>query len=314
MRIFRELSDYHTKKDGTAIALGLFDGVHTGHQKVIQTAAGYQETLDVMVLTFTMMANRPDKKQGQKDILIPSERIKRMKKMDLDVIYMPDFEEIRQLSAEDFLHKILHQKLKARVLCCGDDYRFGKRAQGDIHLLKSLCRPLGIQVHIVPPVIYQNEAVSSTRIRKCLQTGEIKDANRMLGYPYSICSEVISGNRIGNTIGFPTINQALQENTCLPKFGVYVSSVRLDGEVYPAVTNVGVKPTIQGNRSPLAETHIIGIEQNLYGRTIRVKLHHFIREEQRFDSLEQLVSRIDEDAQIAKLYYAENFLQKLTNG
>ena len=139
MRIVRSLSEYHPKKAGSSIALGLFDGVHTGHQKVIGTAAGYEDHYDAMVLTFTTLENRPDRKRDQKDILLPSERIKKMKKMFLDVIYMPDFEEIRNLGAEDFFNTILVGRLKAKVLCCGDDYRFGKRAQGDIILLKQLC-------------------------------------------------------------------------------------------------------------------------------------------------------------------------------
>ena len=147
--------------------------------------------------------------------------------------------------------------------------------EGDVALLQKLGEELGITVEVVSPELEDGYPVSSTRIRQCLLDGDIPKANRLLGYRYFIEGTVVYGKQLGRTMECPTINQELSPNTCIPKFGVYVSTTNIDGKEYPSITNVGKKPTIQGDRMPLAETHIIGIDRHLYGQTLRVTLYRF---------------------------------------
>lgn len=301
MRVYRDLNT--ESPAGSAVALGMFDGVHLGHRRVIEAAAAHREEWAVTVLTFVARRERPDKKLFQKDIFTPEERVRRLSLLPVDMVYMPDFEEIRKLSAQEFVHQVLGEILHAKVICCGEDYRFGNHAAGNVELLKRLAKDICAKVQIVPPYLDCGEPVSSTRIRRYLSDGNIVSANRLLGTPYTIEGTVVYGKQIGRTLGCPTINQELDLYICLPKFGVYISSVLLNGEEYPSITNIGVKPTIAGERQPLAETHIIGVDQNLYGRRLTVKLHQFIRGEERFEDREQLSDSIHHDIEKARHFF-----------
>lgn len=287
----------------SAVALGMFDGVHLGHQAVIGAAKNTADALQTVVLTFTTKHGRPTKKAHQKDILTAEGRLKRLETLGIDAVYMPDFEEIRSLEPEEFVRQILHDTLHAKILCCGDDFRFGKQARGDVALLQKLGRMLDMQVVVVPPKLDGGQPISSTRIRQCLLDGDIVSANRMLGYRYFIEGKVVYGRQLGRTMDCPTINQELSEHICIPKYGVYISATEVDGVLYPSITNVGKKPTIAGERQPLAETHLIGLDQNLYGRVLRVTLYDFIREEAKFESVEALFRRIHRDIETAKMYF-----------
>jgi riboflavin kinase/FMN adenylyltransferase len=307
MEVYDQLvSSEKMKQLGTAVALGMFDGVHLGHQQVICTAAQYRDQHQVCVLTFTTKQHRPDKKAYQKDILTPTARLQRIATLPVDVVCMPDFDAMREMSPDDFVRKILKKQLNAKVVCCGNDFRFGKNAQGDVSRLQELCLQEQILLKIVPPVLDHGEAVSSTRIRRCLMDGDIPSVNRLLGYCYFIEGEVVYGKQIGREIGCPTLNQELDSCICLPRFGVYISSTEIDGKDYPSITNVGIKPTIEGDRQPLAETHVIGIERQMYGRIIRVKLHQFIRDEAKFGNLEELSGRIHRDIGEAQNFFIDH--------
>ncbi|WP_077533148.1 bifunctional riboflavin kinase/FAD synthetase [Massiliimalia massiliensis] len=290
----------------TAVALGMFDGVHLGHKQVIMTAAAHQENLRVAVLTFLARSDRPDKKAYQKDILTAESRIDRLAKLPVQAVYMPKFEQIRKMEAEEFVNQVLCDILHAKIICCGEDYRFGRNASGDVSLLTELAAQIGARVEVVPPYLDHGKPVSSTRIRLCLAEGDIDTVNRLLGYCYFISGKVIYGRQLGRQLGCPTINQELDSFICLPRFGVYISSTEIDGIAYPSITNIGIKPTIEGERQPLAETHIIGIERDLYGCKLKVKLHQFIRGEKKFDSLEQLSGRMHHDINEAKNFFQGN--------
>ncbi len=198
------------------------------------------------------------------------------------------------MSPEDFVIKFIIGQMRAKVVVCGEDFRFGKKAAGNVDLLKELCSQYGVEVRLVSPVVLDGDRISSTRIRGYIKQGNMPLAWRMMGRPYSLCFPVVSGNKIGRTIQFPTINQIYPDHFAVPRFGVYVSVTEVDGVLYPSVTNVGVKPTVGSDR-PLAETFILNFSGNLYGKKVRVNLCHFIRPEKKFESLDELRVQIARD-------------------
>ncbi len=277
----------------TAVALGFFDGVHRGHRAVIGRAVKEKENGFLpTVLTFTTEYVQPARKRGMKKILTERLFLEAMQEIGVEIVEMPPFEEIMDLPPREFVEKVLCGYLKAKVVVCGRDFRFGKGASGDLSLLRELCGEYGIRLEAVDPLLDGGKPISSTRIRQCLADGAIETANWLLGYRYSFDFEVAHGNELGRTIGIPTINQIFPEQYLVPRFGVYASYTVLDGKRYKSITNVGVKPTIQGNRLPLAETHIMGVDDHLYGRNIKVSLVKFIRPEKKFNSFEELTAEI----------------------
>lgn len=203
-------------------------------------------------------------------------------------------------TARDFIEKVLVKIMNAKVVVCGFDFRLGAGGGSDAEELKCICREYGIKVVIIPPFSLDGCVVHSTAIKNLIKSGEIAKANKLLGYDFSIEGRVIEGNRIGRTIGSPTINQRFPESIVMPRFGVYKSVTYLDGRVMPSVTNIGVKPTVDYKDSPLAETHIMDFDGDLYGRTLRVSLLDFIRPERRFDSVGELKAQLDKDKIAAK--------------
>lgn len=291
MEIINELNKKNKFK--TAVALGLFDGVHLGHKKVIDNVI--KSKYKSAVLTFTTKKIRPKKKIEQKDILTINQRLQKFEELGVDYVYIPDFEQIKTLSPQDFIKFILKDIINAKEIFCGEDFRFGKDAEGDVNLLKDICKSIGIDVFVVLKEYKKDKVISSTRIRKLIENGQIDLVNDLLGYEYYIDEIVTKGKQLGRTINFPTINQELNENICMLKFGVYISNVIIDGKEYQSITNIGIKPTIKGKRKPLAETHIIGYNGDLYGRKLKVKLYKFVRQEEKFENIQQLKDNISKD-------------------
>ncbi|MCI8501256.1 MAG: bifunctional riboflavin kinase/FAD synthetase [Oscillospiraceae bacterium] len=277
----------------TAVALGIFDGLHRGHRAVVERVVAEKENgLVPTVLTFSTDQCRPARKQGMKRILTNRLFLRLLEETGVELVESLPFEGIMNLSPREFVEQVLCGRLKAKAVACGQDFRFGKGAAGDLPLLQKLCGEYGIRLDAVPSLLDGGEAISSTRIRQCLSEGEIELANWLLGHPYSLDFEVVHGNELGRTIGIPTINQIFAEQFLVPRFGAYASYTELRGKRYKSITNIGVKPTIQGNRLPLAETHIMGVDESLYGQNIRVSLMKFIRPEKKFESFEELTEEI----------------------
>ena len=290
-----------TPERDTAVALGVFDGVHIGHQAVIGEAVnGREDGLLPVVFTFHMGRQRPVNKRGQDVILTDSLKQQKLSELGVETIYKIHFDEVREFAPEYFVREILAKSLRAKKIVCGYDFRFGKDAAGDCELLQRLCAELGVRAVVVPPMLDGGEPVSSTRIRHCLKSGDITGANRLLGYEYTIDMKVIDGLKNGRKLGFPTINQEFAPGQLVPRFGVYASHVLLDGKAYGGVTNIGVKPTIAGVRSPLAETFIIGIDRDLYGQHIPVSLFCFLRGERKFSGLDELSSTVKQNIETVK--------------
>ena len=275
-----------------AVALGSFDGVHMGHMDVLrQAAARKQEGLRTAVFTLSGLIGNA---KPVKRLISDARQEELFQGLGFDFLYRVDFASVRHMSPEAFVRDILHEKLQAKVVCCGFNYHFGCKGAGDSALLTRLCAEYGIHTVVVPPRTCEGAPVSSTRIRALLEDGDVAAVRRLLGRPYAIAFPVVHGRKLGRTIGLPTINQPIPADYVLPRFGVYASSTVIDGRRYHAVTNVGVKPTV-GSDGPLAETWIIGFSGDLYGRTVPVELLAFLRPEQKFASVEALRQQIVRD-------------------
>jgi len=281
----------------TAVALGLFDGVHLGHRAVINAALAQKKNgLSSLVFTFEpdCVLRKAGGTQGyiytktEKEILL-------CEQIGVDEIVSPPFERLCCLSGEEFADEILCRQLRAAHVCCGNDFRFGKNAACGAKELMDFGKRFGFEVEVISPVEYGGSIVSSSRVRELLLKGDITLANELLGFNYFINAEVSNGNHIGRTINFPTINQEFSDGQLIPKFGVYSTLTNVGGKVMPSVTNVGVKPTIEGVRRPLAETHIIGYNGDLYGKNADVCFKSFIRPEIKFASLDELKAQINKD-------------------
>ena len=278
----------------TAVALGCFDGVHLGHQAVIQAAQG--ESCERTVFTF---ADGRTVKSGAPRLMTFEEKCRLLERQGTVHLIAPPFEAVRTYEPQRFFHEVLRGTLGAEVIACGENYRFGKNAAGTADTMRHLCERDGIICHIVPPVMVDGRVISSSRIRQALADGCVEQAGDMLGRRFSYEFEVVHGRERGRTLGTPTINQFFPEGFLMPRRGVYASMTEWEGRIYGSVTNIGVKPTV-GSPVPLSETWIAGFSGDLYGQRVRVSLISFLREERRFASLEELKQAILHDEAAAR--------------
>ncbi len=282
-----------------ALALGTFDGLHKGHLQVLKTTQEF--ALQGFVPAVLMFDCHPLKavKGFSPPLLITQEDkedfVKRKGLLPVPI----KFDEIRQLSPEEFVTEILIKKFNAGAVISGENFHFGKAGAGNSKILAELCTKYDIIYKQAENIYYDNELVSSTRIRKALENGEIEKANEMLGRKFSYDFLVVEGNKIGKKyFGFPTINQHFPDDFVELKHGVYASQTKVDGKIYPSVTNFGCHPTIGGDKV-LSETCILGFDGNLYNRRIKVELLLFLRGEKKFNSKEELKEQIDKDSKLA---------------
>lgn len=280
----------------TVAVFGTFDGLHKGHAAVLNAALSFKD-LQPVAVTFP----EPPKRRTQNafvPMLIPTDRkFEMLKDMGFSEIFVLDYDEVHDLEPVEFLD-MLFAKYNIKAVVCGFNYRFGKQAKGDAALMSQYCFEHGAEAVIVPATAVSGQTVSSSLIRELIMNGNISFANILLDRPFSFEGDVIHGEQRGRTMGFPTINQQLDEQLVVPKFGVYASAVVVDGESYPAVTNIGIRPTFL-LKKPLSETYIIDYEGDLYGKAVTVKLLDFMREELRFESLDELKSAIEIDKEKA---------------
>ena len=282
---------------GCIAALGTFDGVHLGHRRVLADAA--KAGLPVVVVTFAQHPQSVLAQQEKPRIFSPARCDVLFEKLGVAAVVRLDFAQLRGLSPEGFLDRLVDE-LGAKGFACGFNFHFGKDAVGDAALLSAYAARKGLFSSVSEPITAAGEAVSSSRIRAALAAGDIATANAMLGEDYAIEAPVIHGDARGRILGFPTLNQALDETYLVPRYGVYAARVCVDGVAYPAVTNIGVRPTFDVSRTVLAESYVIGFSGDLYGRTVRVALTRFLREEQKFDSPEALITQMKQDAEDAQ--------------
>ena len=197
------------------------------------------------------------------------------------------------------------EKYNAKALSCGENYTFGARGEGNVEKLRKLCEEYSVELHIAPTQTYNGETVSSTKIRNLLSDGDIRAANAMLGREFSYRSIVVDGDKRGRTLGFPTANQFFPDNFVKLKFGVYASKTVIDGEVYPSVANIGIRPTVHTERYR-SETYIINFQGDIYGKEIEIRLTDFLRPEEKFGSLSELSKAIEHDSKISQEIFNNN--------
>jgi len=276
----------------TVVALGSFDGVHLGHAEVIKAAVSQNKYIPA-VFTFR------NAYKNTLNIIDTGTKHHILLTLGIKKLYIYDFERLRDFSPEEFVADILMKELNAKAVCCGYNFRFGKGGCADANELARICGEFDIKTIIVPPVKIDNLPVNSTHIRKLIAEGDIENANRFLGRELSYELEVVGGNKLGRTIGFPTINQNMPDGCVIPLFGVYKSRVDVKGCVSDGITNIGVKPTAGENNKVTIETHILGCGEDLYGEIIKVSLVSFIRPERKFGSFEELKQQINKDLEVA---------------
>ena len=290
------------------IALGFFDGVHLGHAALLRRTVEEAARRGVTPAVFTF--DRPPKEvvTGIPCPLIasPEDRKSLLERLFgiKDVIMVPFDDEMRTTAWDDFVTKILVERYHAVHLVAGHDHHFGYKNQGSPELLVEKCAELGLGCDIIPKVELDGITVSSTYIRNLVGMGQLERASRFLGHPHVLTQEVRHGRRIGHTIGVPTVNLVAPPHVLVPSHGVYVTRVFLpSGESYPAVTNVGTRPTVNNGTDVTVEPWLLGFDGDLYGQRVRVEFFKRIRDEIRFDSLDSLRLQIQKDAQFTRDYF-----------
>ena len=284
-----------------SIALGNFDGVHVAHQSLINKMIEESKELGIKSSILLFVNHTREVTTNTKTELLTTEKdkLKILEDLGVDIVYKIRFnKDIMSLSPEDFVKNVLVNELNVKSVTVGFDYRFGHKASGSSEDLKSICKDYNIRVNIVDPV-YKDELVSSTKIREYIRDGRIEEANEMLGREYSIRGKVIPGNQVGRKLGFPTANIEVDSNYLVPKYGIYAAMVEIDGKDYISATNVGITPTFSGNKLKL-ENHIIDFKGDIYGKELNTRFIKYIREEIKFDNLDDLINQIDEDVKYIK--------------
>jgi len=283
--------NYHN----AALALGTFDGLHIGHMALINTVkqVGTQSavyTFDSLPADFFYGEHR------RMRLLTLSEKTAAFEKTGIDYLCLTHFDKELAGLDKDTFTDMLYDVFKPAAVVVGYNYTYGKDAKGDADTLISAGERLGFSVHVVPPVISEGEPVSATRIRECIEAGHVARASQLLGYSYSLTGMVESGRRIGtNKLGFPTANLVPPPEKIIPLRGVYAVTVDAEGSEYKGVCNIGVNPTVSNGARETIETHIIGMADDLYGKTMTIRFEKRIRGEKKFSSIEELKMQIRRD-------------------
>ena len=293
----------------TAIALGNFDGIHQGHKIVLQPIIDSKQSPKNAHVCPSVVSFIPHPREfftgGQVQLLTPvAEKADLLASMGIEqLILLPFDRNLASLSPQQFVEQIIVQKLQAKQISVGSDFRFGYQRKGTGEDLRNIAASFDITVHLNSLRKYQNAGgdavrVSSSLIRQALLNGEITTANALLGKPYSLIGEVVSGQQLGRTIGFPTANIKPPAEKFLPRFGVYAVDVSVNQTKVKGVMNIGCRPTVAGE-APTIEAHLLNWSGNLYGQTLKVNLLNFLRPEQKFDSVGELKQQITKDCQAA---------------
>ncbi len=299
----------------TCVSLGNFDGVHIGHRKLAEASVEYaaQNGLVPVVYTFE---NHPSSLLGNtKELLCTNEeKCSLLESTGCHGIYFDDFGAVKDESPEDFCREVLVKKLSAAAVFCGENFRFGKDAAGTPDTLGKELAKLGVSVFVIPYVSIGDSIVSSTMIRRLVSEGKAEEARAALGCGYMLTGKVVHGKHLATVLGFPTANFYIADGKVVPKNGVYCSCAEIEGKLYPAVSNIGVRPTTDKAGSRVnCETFIIGFSGDAYGKILTVCLYSRIRDERKFDSLDSLADQIRLDVSYTEHYFTENTLKGIGN-
>mgnify|MGYP002416076065 CR=1 FL=1 len=291
------------------IALGFFDGVHTGHGALLSRVREKAAALEAVPTAFTFDAHPGSRITGAVTPLINSaaDRADLMRRLyGIREIIVAHFDSMMRMPWEDFITEYLVKEQGAVHVVAGHDFHFGYKGEGNPQRLEGLCRELGVGCDIIPKVEREGITVSSTYIRTLIAQGEMERAMEFLGHPHVLTDRVTHGKKLGTTLGFPTVNLRFPEGVLVPAHGVYVTRVWFgDGSSRPAVTNIGVRPTVDSDGRVTVEGFILDFDGDLYGQTMRMEFYHRLRGERKFPSMEELAEEIRRNAQQAREYFQE---------
>ena len=297
------------KVEKTVIALGFFDGVHRGHGALLRKAVERAGELSAASAAFTFDRSPKEFVTGKPVLLINSnddrrDIIRRVYGIQR-VIFAPFDREMMTMPWQDFITELLVKQYGAVHLVAGHDYRFGHKNEGTVERLREKCRELGLGCDIIPKVELEGITVSSTYIRTLLEQGDVERAALFLGHPHCLSQTVRHGQRLGRTIGIPTVNLAVPAHVLTPERGVYITRAFLpDGRSCPGVTNVGTRPTVTEGDTVSVETYLLGFDGDLYGQTVRLDFYKRLRGEVKFPSLEALRQEILRNVAETEAYFA----------
>jgi len=305
MKIFHGIENANIAKP-TLLTLGVFDGLHLGHQRIMQRVVDRAKAVKAVPTAMTFDPHpravlHPESAPPLLQTL--DQRLANFEVLGIEqAIVIPFTKEFSQVPAEDFLADIVHDRLHAKEVYLGKGFAFGKDRGGDIELLRAMSERLGFTSDEVEEVQIRGQRVSSSKVRELLAAGRVNLARRMLGRPYGVEGVVIRGNRRGHTIGFPTANLK-PHNRVIPKFGVYATATLIDGVWRRSITNIGVRPTFEDTTEPSIESYIFDFDRELYGDVLRVRFLHRIRDERKFTGIDELRSQIEKDTRTASNYF-----------
>ena len=298
LKLFHSINDFHSTKK-TILTLGTFDGVHIGHKKILERITQNTENgeYESLVLTFFPHPRMVLQEKSEIKLLntIP-EKSKLLEATGIENLVIHPFNEsFSRLTAEEFVHSILVDQFHIHKIIIGHDHRFGRNRTANIDNLIAFGAEYGFEVEQISAQEIQDVSVSSTKIRKALQDGNMALANEYLGYTYFLTGEVVKGKQLGRTIGFPTANIQIEEDyKLIPKTGVYVVSTFIEQKEVFGMMNIGFNPTVNGQKQTI-EVNLFDFDGDIYDQNIEVSLLHYLREEQKFDSVALLTAQLNED-------------------
>lgn len=305
MKTFYELNNQAAGKGlpvKSAVAIGKFDGIHVGHQALLQCIINKKkENMQAVVFTFSPSPEEFFKGQMLPAIDTPSEKRANFEKMGVDiVIEYPLTKESASISPQSFMEDILLKGLNAGYVVSGSDLSFGNKGAGNSKMLQAFADEKGFQYEMIDKVCVDGCEVSSTSVREAIVEGDMERVNRMLGRRYGIGGEVVHGKALGRTIQMPTINIVPAKEKLLPPSGVYATVTMIDGKEYPGVTNIGVKPTVTDEKVVGVETHLFDFDKDVYGKDVVTQLISYIRPEKRFADVGDMLTQMKEDCEHAR--------------
>lgn len=303
MKYFTQTTNFHVEEP-TAITLGKFDGLHLGHKKLIKHVTDKKaKGARAVLFTFDTPPGSVIKEQFPEVLTTNEERRIFAEEAGIDyLVECPFVPEVMKMDPEAFVKDIV-EKLNVKYFVVGPDFRFGHKRKGNVDMLTELGSVYGYEVEVIEKEQLDGIDISSTYIREEIQKGNIEKGNQLLGYPFTVRGEVVPGRQLGRTIGMPTTNLIPIKQKLLPPNGVYISATIVHGKKYGSVTNIGYKPTVGATTVKGVETYIFNYDMDIYGETIDVQLLQYIREEKKFDSIDDLKNQMQKDIALAKSYH-----------